>query len=529
MNIYKKILNNNLPRLLNLYNLDQSSSTYGYGDRLYWGWKISDFANGTMQGGVHSLAIAIKLGLIEKPKIALETIDSSIRAITRIRARNGSLVEAFPSENSFCVTALVAFDVLSAIKHLATNISSDKKEEYLNIVRPLIRFITNNDEKHAVISNHIATGIAAIELWNTLAMENSMRGKDLLGIIYRHQSAEGWYREYEGADQGYQTLCTYYLYCAYEVTGDEEILESLKRSSSFLKYFVHPDGTIGGLYGSRNTEVYYPAGLVALASISEDFTLTAGLLHKGVMNGNHIFPQDIDIGNFIPLLNAYAVAALHYEQSGIMTGETQYLAPYEKVFIKKFDHAGIYIHSTDKYYAIANYKKGGMLKVFDKDTKMLDMEDGGIFGSLSNSKRFSTQPFDEMQDFNNHTIDSDFYAINESYPNPWTSILLRILGLTLFNLGYFRELFKKHIVRMLITKKNRIDGSALRRFEFKDDKIIIHENIKEPNYCENIGHFGKCKATHMASSGYYLKQDQQKPEKSRLVKFRSVNGKNSRL
>ncbi len=240
------------------------------------------------------------------------------------------------------------------------------------------------------------------------------------------------------------------------------------------------------------------------------------------MNGNHIFPQDIDIGNFIPLLNAYAVAALHYEQSGIMTGKTQYLAPYEKVYIKKFNRAGIYIHSTDRYYAIVNYRKGGTLKVFDKETKTLDTEDSGIFGRLSSGKRFSTQQFDETQDFNNHVIDNGFFTINESYPNPWTSILLRILGLTLFHSGYFRELFKKHIIRMLITNKNSIKGSALRKFEFIADKIIIHENIKEPNCCKSIGHFGKCKAIHMASSGYYLQQDQEKPERSRLVIFKST-------
>jgi len=34
---------------------------------------------------------------------------------------------------------------------------------------------------------------------------------------------------------------------------------------------------------------------------------------------------------------------------------------------------------------------------------MLDTEDGGIFGTLANGKRFSTQQVDEMQDFSNHT------------------------------------------------------------------------------------------------------------------------------
>lgn len=484
-----------------------------------------------MQGGVHALAIAMKLGLIKNTAFGLRAIDSIIRAIRKIQHKNGSVEEAFPNENSFCVTALVAFDVLSAIKHLDNRITYEEKNEYLNIVRPLIYFIANNDEKHAIISNHLATAVAAIALWNKFTGENLRRGKELLDVIYSHQSKEGWYLEYEGADPGYQTLCIYYLFCAYEVTGDERLLESLRRSVSFLKYFVHPDGAIGGLYGSRNTEVYYPGGQVALSSISEEFVLVAALLHKGVLDGNHVFPMDIDIGNFIPLINAYAVAALHYENRKVAKTIEDHLsdAPYKKVFFKNFDHAGIHIHSTGRYYAIINYKKGGTLKVFDKETAMLDMEDGGIFGTLARGERFSTQQFDEMQDFSNHTINAGFYAINESYPNPGTSILLRILGLTLFYSSCFRELFKKLIVRMLITKKNRVDGSALRRFEFKDDKIIVHESITQPDDCKHIGHPGKCRAIHMASSGYYLKQDQQKPKKSRLVIFRSVNGKNSRL
>ena len=468
------------------------------------------------------MAIALKLGLIKNTAFGLRAIDSIIRAIKKIQRKNGSLEEAFPNENSFCVTALVAFDVLSAIRYLDNRITNKEKNEYLNIVRPLIYFIENNDEKHAVISNHLATAVAAIALWNKFTGKNLRRGKDLLDVIYKHQSEEGWYREYDGVDPGYQTLCTYYLFCAYEVTGDERLLESLRRSVSFLKYFVQPDGTIGGLYGSRNTEVYYPGGQVALSLISKDFALVAALLHKGVLNGNHVFPMDIDTGNFIPLINAYAVAALYYEKTAKTIEDHLSDAPCKEIFSKNFGHAGIHIHSTDHYYAVINYKKGGALKVFDKETATLDIEDGGIFGTLAHGKRFSTQQFDEMQDFSNHTINGGFYAINESYPNPVTSILLRIFALTFFHSSCFRELFKKLIVSMLMTKKNRIDGSALRRFEFKDDKIIVHESITQPDGCKYIGHSGKCKAIHMASSGYYLKQDQQKPEKSRLVIFKST-------
>ena len=65
-NIYRNILIDSLPRLLNCYNLDESNSTSGFGDRSFWGWKTTDFANGTFQGGVHSIAVAIKLDLIDK-------------------------------------------------------------------------------------------------------------------------------------------------------------------------------------------------------------------------------------------------------------------------------------------------------------------------------------------------------------------------------------------------------------------------------------------------------------------------------
>lgn len=520
MNPYKNILKANLPRLFSLYNLDPLSSTYGFGDRLYWGWKISDFVNGTFQGGVHALAIALKLGLIEKKEFGLKAIDSAIRAIVKIRARNGSLVEAFPNENSFCVTALVAFDVLSAIRHLEKYISAKQKTNYLNIVRPLVHFITQNSERHAIISNHLAAGVAAIELWNLLSGERLERGKELLGVIYRYQSEEGWYKEYEGADPGYQTLCTYHLFCAYEITKNEELLESLERSGSFLKYFVHPDGTIGGLYGSRNTEVYYPGGVVPMASVSEKFALIAGMLHKGVLKDFHIRPQDIDIGNFTPLLNSYALAALHYEKCKKYIGKTRRSEPYNEGFSKTFDHAGIYVQSTSSYYAIVNYKKGGTLKVFNKETGMLDTEDGGIFGLLEDGRKFSTQQFDPRESFDDHSIQAGFYMTNEAYLSPKTSLLLRVFGLTLFYSVVFCNLFKKRIVRKLITGKRKIDGKVFRKFEFLKERIIVHERVSKPKGCKIVGHIGRFKALHMASSGYYLKHDQIRPSNSKVVDFR---------
>ena len=68
-----------------------------------------------------------------------------------------------------------------------------------------------------------------------------------------NQSEEGWYLEYSGADPGYQTHATFYLAVLFTKTRDNDLLDSLKRANLYLSYFIHPDGTIGGEYASRNT------------------------------------------------------------------------------------------------------------------------------------------------------------------------------------------------------------------------------------------------------------------------------------
>lgn len=519
MNIYKSILSNNIQKLLTLYNLDPHSATLGYGDRMFWGWKTIDFPNGTLQGGVHALAIALKLGLVENEAFALKVINNAVLAVKKIRFSNGSLAEAYPFESSVCVTALVAFDVLSAVDHLEGRLSKEQKQEYLSVVSPLIDFISKNDETHAIICNHIATSVAALALWSKLSGSDNSRYKTLLDVLTNNQSAEGWHKEYEGADPGYQTLCNHYLFCAYQATNDDHIKDSLLKTAAFLKYLVHPDGTTGGLYGSRNTEVYYPGGLVGMAHWSDDTAAIAAGLHAGVLGGSQVYPRDIDTGNFIPLLNSYAVAALNFEKNSDVLEDQEIDQVHTREFKKDLKDAGLLIRSTSKYYAILNYKKGGTIKVFNKRTGTIDCEDGGIFGALKNDKTFSTQHYNETAEFDPGGMTYDLYLNNEDHPSPAKFTLLRLLSSTVLRVPPVNKLFKKTIVNMLMTGKKKAGGSVKRRFEFTEDKVFVHEEIDVPSGCSKIGHFGKCKSIHMASSGYYLKQLEQLPDKPELVEF----------
>lgn len=515
VNIYKDILAQNINQVLTMYNLDPHSETLGYADRLYWGWKVSDFANGTMQGSVHALAVAIELGLVDNEDYILNIIHNSINAIPNIMANNGSMVEAYPGESSFCVTALVAFDVLTAIDVLGDKIRNSVKIEYLEIIEPLIDFITDNDEEHAIISNHLATGVAAITKWNKLTGNDNDRFRELLDVIYSYQSQEGWYMEYEGADPGYQTLCTYYLASAYEDTRNERLKESLINSGRFLEDFAHPNGSIGGLYGSRNTEVFYPGGIIALSNMDKSFSYLAACLEEGFANEAHVLPQVIDVGNYIPLLNAYAFAALRYDRKKVsITKGTR-----GNIFQSDWKETGIFVKSTEHYYAVVNYKKGGTVKVYRRKDNQLDIEDGGYFGRLRNGQLFSTQTINHEIDFKNGVIEQAFYKVNESKPTPFTTLILRGMALTVFQSLFLGNIFKKMIVSMLMTGKKPIDGGVRRTFTFNDDNIQIHDELFAPEKAESCALAGKAKAIHMASSGYYIPDISKLTEEPKIVKF----------
>ena len=126
--------------------------------------------------------------------------------------------------------------------------------------------------------------------------------------IYDHQSAEGWYEEYGGADPGYQTHGTFYLAWLWHHTRDAMLQASLERSVVFLKHFIHPNGTLGGEYGSRNTEFYFPACFEILAAAIPDAARIAHFMRPWVTAHTMACLWTMDLYNMFPMLNNYLLA-----------------------------------------------------------------------------------------------------------------------------------------------------------------------------------------------------------------------------
>lgn len=249
-----------LPRVLALFDRNPASPTLGQGDRYWWAWKWTDFGNGTFQGAAHGLARLTASGLLPgwlPERSATERVLEMFAGTRSLLRANGSLEEAFPNESSFCVTALGAFDLLSAVELLEGRLGQAARRDCLETVRPMIRFLHETDEEHGFISNHLATAAAALVKWTLLTGEpGEDRGRAIWESILGRQSPEGWFQEYQGADPGYQTLCTYYLADLDRMRPQWGVGEAVARSVAFLSHFIHPDGSLGGHYGSRNTRFF---------------------------------------------------------------------------------------------------------------------------------------------------------------------------------------------------------------------------------------------------------------------------------
>ncbi len=506
-----------LPRLLALYDTNPLSPTYGMGDRYRWAWKLIDFGNGTFQGAAHGLARLLTHNLLPSylsPNAIERRIDALFRGADRLRYPNGSFEEAFPFESSFCVTALVAYDLLTAIELLKPNLDLEVQTRYLDIIRPAIAFLHQADETHAFISNHLATAAVALYKWSELSNEpGEKRGQAILEQILSEQSQEGWFREYEGADSGYQSLATYYLADLHRLRPDLNLLDPLRRSIQFLWHFAHPDGSFGGYYGSRNTRFYYPAGLEALAPEIPEAATLADFMRGSIRDLTTVTLTVMDEPNLIPMFNAYCWSAVLYGEPEKPEAETLPLIPAlsHSTWRSQFPGAGLIVDKGTKHYTIVSWHKGGVCYHFPSETGKPRI-DVGVVATSPNGQYFSTQAYQAnnlMQlDGDTLTITAPLVAMHQQLPSPLQFIILRLLNITIMRSLTLGNLVKKFLVRLLITGQKVAPVSNCRIIHLGAN-LNIRDSWKEEegrgfNRLEVKYPFS---AIHMASQGYWPFQD----------------------
>jgi hypothetical protein len=514
VNPYLKEVHANLPRLLALFDSDRTSASYGMGDRYHWAWGLIDFPNATFQGAAHGLARlwAAQLWPYQTDsEIFIKRIDAIFKATFRLARADGSLEEAFPREGSYCVTALVAFDLLCALEILSPAIDEQQRESWKKCVEPLIRYLCAADETHALISNHLATAATALARWHGLTSDGpaERKAQQLLNRILKNQSAEGWFKEYEGADPGYQSLCTYYLADLHKIRPDLNLLEPLQRSLEFLEYFAHPDGSFGGVYGSRCTRFYYPSGVSLLANEVDAGARLSRFMASAVKNKKSVSLSAIDEPNLVPMFNSYVWAAvLEKDMQDDVLQVVPALSP--APFRKRFNEAGLLVDRGSSHYSIVSTHKGGVVYHFKNDAAV--EIDAGVVVSDRRGRLGSTQGYCPSNQFSLKNglleVTSAVSTMPKQLPNTFQFITLRTMSLTVFRSPALREWVKRLLVKRLITKRVVWPITNRRQIVFGQD-LKIQDFQDLPRGYRVISNPGPFVPIHMASQGYWQMQDEQ--------------------
>lgn len=472
----------NADRVLALLDRNPLDSLSGSFDREYWAWNFKDYPNMSLQAGVYLLALLwdteFEGNRYYRDASLLANIRKALLFWARHQKKNGSFDQCYYNEQSYGTTSYTLLAVLKTLFIVERLLPAAELKRVQQAVRRAADFLLCHAESYGAIANHQAQFMYA------MLMIDRYRGNRDCGKTYARladslealQSEEGWFREYDGMDAGYLSQAIYYLALCHETTNDERMLAWIDKAVLFFAHFVHPDGSCGGVYGSRYNENFYPCGF---ALLKNRIPTAARVLEYCITPGNpNLRLSVLDPENLIRLMTNY----LETLRCGPLEVEPEGKPlPCEKPDTDTlFTEAGIHVKGTNGYYALVSFKKGGCLSVYDKSRRTPLHIDPSYVIVLSNGDRIShgiRQDAEYEVTGNRAFVRARFARVRIPEYTPLKGFALRLLAFTLLRSLAVNDWFKKVLVRVLITGETMAPATLRRTITFHEDRLEILDEI----------------------------------------------------
>jgi hypothetical protein len=515
MDPYWPLIVGEAPRTLGFLDRDPLSPTAGCGDRTWWAWKFTDFPGGRFQESMCVLAYLYASRQAQNPYVKSEAllgwIDLGLKFWAKCQHADGSHDEAYPFERSLAATAFTAFYIAEALRFLGDDLDPATRAIVRQTLVKSGEWLCRNDERHGVLSNHLAAAAASLEHIHAVTGDDRYRrrSRHFIDRILSKQSREGWYEEYGGADPGYQTHGTFYLARIWQATGDTALLDSLKRSTRFLAFCIHPDGSIGGEYASRNTQTYYPAGFEMLAGVDPSAAAIANRMRPAVSSGAAVGQRSVDAYNYFPLLNNLVFAREAFVAQGDRPGTLE--VPREGV--THFPDAGLLRIDRGGTVVMIGSSKGGVVKVFDRTTERLVASDCGLVARLENGKPCATQYLDRTRvvevDEKRILIRGTLMESARPVMDPMRFLLFRGFMITIGRAPAAARWIKDLLVRVLITRRRGLELQHERTITVGPDALLIEDRVRGADLTQlrELWRGSLFTTVHMGSSRYFVPQE----------------------
>lgn len=389
--LYSELVWGCLPRLLSMADRNPCSPTYGCFDRGYWHYRtLVDYAAPLHQEAALTLVIAARQAQEERGRAELcELARAALAFWCTLQRRDGSFAEFYPYERSFVATAFTSYAISETLLKLGAEAGAELWSQVGKGLERAGHWLGRHQD--VVVVNHTAGAIAALQNIHLLsgdpcfAQYRAAKVEELLA----HQHPEGWFYEYGGADPAYLSLAVDYLAKDYRHSQDERVGAALGRALDFMVWFLHPDGSYGGEYGSRNAKYLMPHGLELMAGHSSAARYLLRGLHRALLEGRVVSPALMDDRYTGFFLNKYAEAwADHQPLAGAEVVE-------EPTGTRVFPGAGLAVVSGPCAHTVVGLSKHGVIKTYTQGAEAAALySDAGYFARFAGGVVGTTQWLD---------------------------------------------------------------------------------------------------------------------------------------
>ncbi len=448
------------------------SDAFGCFDREYWHYRTVDFACAMNQEFCLALATAWALEMPNNPFFGKDRLRDlvigSIEFARKTTHADGSCDDYFPFERALGAHVFTTYTMSESYKVLGLN-----RPDLIDFFRLRGDWLLSNNES-GQLANHQA--LAALALYNVYSLTEDPRylegSNHFRDLTLSWQNEEGWFQEYEGADPGYHSCSIDFLGKLRQKSNEDQLIEPLSKAVDFAGYFMHPDGSYAGEYGSRNTYHFYPHGFELMAKHNP----TAGriaetFLHKGLPERRRYYNDDNRMCAHYVYDWMQAWRDYDPDRHGLLEDS-------RSSFTKWFPDARMFVKKTARYYAVTSLLKGGVIKVYDDDGVicsdtgiMLETESGEVLVShLVNDYAV------EVDEAAGRLVVSGTLAFRRhQLSSPGKQMAFRAMNVTVGRFG--ADLVRKTLQKVLITGKPQSDVRFRRVIDLSDGQVTIRDEI----------------------------------------------------
>lgn len=461
-----------IPKLLTLQDRNPHSPTYGCFDRNFWHYKIIDFPSGMAQEFVWPLALAMTTDLEANPyhrAAALrEWVEAGILFAARSAHRDGSCDDYFPYERA---GGAAAFSLLACVESYA--LLDLHNTEMLAFFRKRANWLANHHESGQLANHQALIALCLVRVGRLLDTREWDEARDQrLARVLSWQDEEGWFQEYEGCDTGYHTLTIGLLAQLHESTPREDLKQAIGKAVRFVSHFIHPDGSFGGEYSSRNTYNFFPHGFeIASRWMHEARDINDRFL-GGLARGLDACPADDHIvGHSL----WSCLLAWRYSTSDT---DIDTPAPQRADGRFHFPNAGLLVERRNGAELYLALNKGSTFKFF-RDGKLV-VSDTQISIQIG-AKRQRTAVAHLIDDYAWELGENEIVVRGTCHwamQKQMTSSSLIALRILMFSIGkYAPTLIRKALQKLLITGKRVAPFEFTRRVSWSDDKLRVSDEV----------------------------------------------------